>query len=117
MSVCCMFPHCMLDIRVAVCVFQMQQQELAQVRQREANLTALAAIGPRKKRKLLDSQSSSAAAEVTLRTIQMGSQLIKAPVMESPYTFGIFLNNLCHPHPTTVFVLSAISYIHLTLAL
>ncbi|XP_016299158.1 transcription initiation factor TFIID subunit 4 [Sinocyclocheilus anshuiensis] len=28
------------------------QQELAQIRQREANLTALAAIGPRKKRKL-----------------------------------------------------------------
>lgn len=31
---------------------EMQQQELAQIRQREANLTALAAIGPRKKRKL-----------------------------------------------------------------
>lgn len=31
---------------------EMQQQELAQVRQREANLTALAAIGPRKKRKM-----------------------------------------------------------------
>nr|XP_043894938.1 transcription initiation factor TFIID subunit 4-like isoform X3 [Solea senegalensis] len=30
---------------------EMQQQELAQIRQREANLTALAAIGPRKKRK------------------------------------------------------------------
>ncbi|KAG9338020.1 hypothetical protein JZ751_027183 [Albula glossodonta] len=30
----------------------MQQQELAQMRQRDANLTALAAIGPRKKRKL-----------------------------------------------------------------
>lgn len=29
----------------------MQQQELAQMRQRDANLTALAAIGPRKKRK------------------------------------------------------------------
>lgn len=29
----------------------MQQQELAQIRYREANLTALAAIGPRKKRK------------------------------------------------------------------
>ncbi|XP_059186031.1 transcription initiation factor TFIID subunit 4-like [Centropristis striata] len=42
---------------------EMQQQELAQMRQREANLTALAAIGPRKKRKLLDSPSSSAAAE------------------------------------------------------
>ncbi|XP_068160410.1 transcription initiation factor TFIID subunit 4-like [Antennarius striatus] len=30
---------------------EMQQQELAQIRQREANLTALAAIGPRKKRR------------------------------------------------------------------
>uniref|UniRef100_A0A8C9ZWY7 TAF4A RNA polymerase II, TATA box binding protein (TBP)-associated factor n=1 Tax=Sander lucioperca TaxID=283035 RepID=A0A8C9ZWY7_SANLU len=38
---------------------EMQQQELAQMRQREANLTALAAIGPRKKRKILDSPSSS----------------------------------------------------------
>lgn len=46
----------------------MQQQELAQIRQKEANLTALAAIGPRKKRKVLDSPSSSAAAEVTLIT-------------------------------------------------
>ncbi|XP_039972257.1 transcription initiation factor TFIID subunit 4-like isoform X2 [Xiphias gladius] len=42
---------------------EMQQQELAQMRQREANLTALAAIGPRKKRKILDSPSSSAPAE------------------------------------------------------
>lgn len=42
---------------------EMQQQELAQMRQREANLTALAAIGPRKKRKILDSPSSSTAAE------------------------------------------------------
>ncbi|XP_042261522.1 transcription initiation factor TFIID subunit 4-like isoform X2 [Thunnus maccoyii] len=42
---------------------EMQQQELAQMRQREANLTALAAIGPRKKRKLLDSPSSSGTAE------------------------------------------------------
>ncbi|XP_077191885.1 transcription initiation factor TFIID subunit 4 isoform X3 [Paroedura picta] len=31
---------------------EMQQQELAQMRQREANQTALAAIGPRKKRKV-----------------------------------------------------------------
>lgn len=42
---------------------EMQQQELAQMRQREANLTALAAIGPRKKRKIPDSLSSSTAAE------------------------------------------------------
>lgn len=38
----------------------MQQQELAQMRQRDANLTALAAIGPRKKRKL-DSPGASGA--------------------------------------------------------
>lgn len=42
---------------------EMQQQELAQMRQREANLTALAAIGPRKKRKIGDSSSSSALSE------------------------------------------------------
>ncbi|XP_061688477.1 transcription initiation factor TFIID subunit 4 isoform X2 [Syngnathoides biaculeatus] len=42
---------------------EMQQQELAQMRQREANLTALAAIGPRKKRKIPDSPSSTAVTE------------------------------------------------------
>ncbi|XP_056130012.1 transcription initiation factor TFIID subunit 4 [Lampris incognitus] len=41
---------------------EMQQQELAQIRQREANLTALAAIGPRKKRKM-DSPFSGASVE------------------------------------------------------
>ncbi|KAK7160031.1 hypothetical protein R3I93_007857 [Phoxinus phoxinus] len=39
---------------------EMQQQELAQMRQRDANLTALAAIGPRKKRKV-DSPGAAAA--------------------------------------------------------
>ncbi|XP_065147984.1 transcription initiation factor TFIID subunit 4 isoform X2 [Paramisgurnus dabryanus] len=42
---------------------EMQQQELAQMRQRDANLTALAAIGPRKKRKL-DLLGASAGAEL-----------------------------------------------------
>ncbi|KAG8131650.1 hypothetical protein E2320_009555 [Naja naja] len=41
---------------------EMQQQELAQMRQRDANLTALAAIGPRKKRKL-DSPGSGSGTE------------------------------------------------------
>lgn len=41
---------------------EMQQQELAQMRQRDANLTALAAIGPRKKRKL-DSPGASTGSE------------------------------------------------------
>lgn len=69
-----------------VCIAQMQQQELAQMRQREANLTALAAIGPRKKRKILDSPSSSAAAEVTENKIY------------SPYSLaypGVAVCNLC----------------------
>ncbi|XP_009996925.1 PREDICTED: transcription initiation factor TFIID subunit 4 [Chaetura pelagica] len=38
---------------------EMQQQELAQMRQRDANLTALAAIGPRKKRKIDSSGSGT----------------------------------------------------------
>lgn len=50
------------------CVFlQMQQQELAQMRQRDANLTALAAIGPRKKRKLDSPGGAGAGAEVRLQ--------------------------------------------------
>lgn len=42
----------------------MQQQELAQMRQRDANLTALAAIGPRKKRKLDSLGGATAGTEV-----------------------------------------------------
>lgn len=44
---------------------EMQQQELAQMRQRDANLTALAAIGPRKKRKMDSPGASSSGAEVS----------------------------------------------------
>uniref|UniRef100_A0A3Q2TMM2 Transcription initiation factor TFIID subunit 4-like n=1 Tax=Fundulus heteroclitus TaxID=8078 RepID=A0A3Q2TMM2_FUNHE len=44
---------------------EMQQQELAQMRQRDANLTALAAIGPRKKRKLESGGGASGSSEVT----------------------------------------------------
>ncbi|XP_056461676.1 transcription initiation factor TFIID subunit 4-like isoform X2 [Gadus chalcogrammus] len=42
---------------------EMQQQELAMMRQKEANLTALAAIGPRKPRKPADASASAGAAE------------------------------------------------------
>ncbi|KAF4071939.1 hypothetical protein AMELA_G00268630 [Ameiurus melas] len=42
---------------------EMQQQELAQMRQRDANLTALAAIGPRKKRRV-DSPGATSGTEV-----------------------------------------------------
>ncbi|XP_028297567.1 transcription initiation factor TFIID subunit 4 isoform X3 [Gouania willdenowi] len=51
---------------------EMQQQELAQMRQRDANLTALAAIGPRKKRKVDSPGATSSGAEVSSST--MGSQ-------------------------------------------
>lgn len=44
---------------------EMQQQELAQMRQRDANLTALAAIGPRKKRKLDSPGGTTASSEVS----------------------------------------------------
>lgn len=48
---------------------QMQQQELAQMRQRDANLTALAAIGPRKKRKMDSPGGAASGSEVrTQRT-------------------------------------------------
>ncbi|XP_061898637.1 transcription initiation factor TFIID subunit 4-like [Entelurus aequoreus] len=43
---------------------EMQQQELAQIRQRDANLTALAAIGPRKKRRMDSPGSTTACTEV-----------------------------------------------------
>ncbi|XP_059191691.1 transcription initiation factor TFIID subunit 4-like [Centropristis striata] len=43
---------------------EMQQQELAQMRQRDANLTALAAIGPRKKRKLDSPGGAGSGSEV-----------------------------------------------------
>lgn len=47
------------------CLLQMQQQELAQMRQRDANLTALAAIGPRKKRKVDSAGTTPPGTEVT----------------------------------------------------
>lgn len=43
---------------------EMQQQELAEIRQRDANLTALAAIGPRKRKKM-DSPGSAGVAETS----------------------------------------------------
>ncbi|XP_061835567.2 transcription initiation factor TFIID subunit 4-like isoform X2 [Nerophis lumbriciformis] len=49
---------------------EMQQQELAQIRQREANLTALAAIGPRKKRKMDSPLRASSAEGVGLDSSQ-----------------------------------------------
>uniref|UniRef100_A0A8C7ZVY9 TAFH domain-containing protein n=1 Tax=Oryzias sinensis TaxID=183150 RepID=A0A8C7ZVY9_9TELE len=44
---------------------EMQQQELAQMRQRDANLTALAAIGPRKKRKVDSPRAQPSGTEVS----------------------------------------------------
>lgn len=54
--------------------FQMQQAEQAQIRQREANLTALAAIGPRKKRKMDSPGSSTSGTEV--RVLKCGSMKV-----------------------------------------
>ncbi|XP_075939357.1 transcription initiation factor TFIID subunit 4-like [Anarhichas minor] len=45
---------------------EMQQQELAQMRQRDANLTALAAIGPRRKRRMDSPGGSSSGPEVAV---------------------------------------------------
>ncbi|XP_059507780.1 transcription initiation factor TFIID subunit 4-like isoform X4 [Stegostoma tigrinum] len=72
---------------------EMQQQELAQMRQRDANLTALAAIGPRKKRKL-DSpgpqaiEVGMAAGEVTRQGAgpTTGPQAGSRPALSRQYT-------------------------------
>ncbi|XP_067905129.1 transcription initiation factor TFIID subunit 4-like isoform X2 [Heterodontus francisci] len=68
---------------------EMQQQELAQMRQRDANLTALAAIGPRKKRKL-DSPGPQAT-EVGMATGEgtaptLGPQAGYGPASSRQYT-------------------------------
>lgn len=47
----------------------MQQQELAQMRQRDANLTALAAIGPRKKRKVDSPGATPSGTEVRTKPL------------------------------------------------
>uniref|UniRef100_A0A8C7FT48 TATA-box binding protein associated factor 4 n=1 Tax=Oncorhynchus kisutch TaxID=8019 RepID=A0A8C7FT48_ONCKI len=52
---------------------EMQQQELNQIRQKEANMTALAAIGPRKKRKM-NSPVSGTGAESSSTTSSGGSR-------------------------------------------
>lgn len=46
--------------------FQLQQMEEAQLQQREANLTALAAIGPRRKRPLEQTDSQVGVCAVSL---------------------------------------------------
>lgn len=56
----------------------MQQQELAQMRQRDANLTALAAIGPRKKRKVDSPGATPSGTEV--RTILSMFFFLSSPV-------------------------------------
>uniref|UniRef100_A0A8C6PL63 Si:dkey-219c3.2 n=1 Tax=Nothobranchius furzeri TaxID=105023 RepID=A0A8C6PL63_NOTFU len=52
---------------------EMQQQELAQMRQRDANLTALAAIGPRKKRKMDSGDAVTGGGEVRNSGVASGS--------------------------------------------
>ncbi|KAM6980437.1 LOW QUALITY PROTEIN: transcription initiation factor TFIID subunit 4 [Aplochiton taeniatus] len=59
---------------------EMQQQEQAQMRQRDANLTALAAIGPRKKRKMGSPGASSSGTE------GLGVSVASPPSSSSPST-------------------------------
>ncbi|MEQ2208346.1 hypothetical protein XENOCAPTIV_025673 [Xenoophorus captivus] len=63
---------------------KMQQQELAQMRQRDANLTALAAIGPRKKRKLDSGGGASGGSE----TLTQDPSSISHPRRILPLTEG-----------------------------
>ncbi|EHB07485.1 Transcription initiation factor TFIID subunit 4 [Heterocephalus glaber] len=65
---------------------EMQQQELAQMRQRDANLTALAAIGPRKKRKV-DYAGPGSGAEVQQ---QRGGRVVTAALHRVAQAQGVF---------------------------
>ncbi|XP_072185005.1 transcription initiation factor TFIID subunit 4B isoform X2 [Excalfactoria chinensis] len=60
-------------LRLKQKVKEMQQLELAQMQQREANLTALAAIGPRKKRPLDSSNAGSGTEGLNSNGIAPGS--------------------------------------------
>uniref|UniRef100_A0A8V5GY93 Uncharacterized protein n=1 Tax=Melopsittacus undulatus TaxID=13146 RepID=A0A8V5GY93_MELUD len=69
---------------------EMQQQELAQMRYRDANLTALAAIGPRKKRKLDSPALLTVGGEVKLcidNKVQ-GLRLTKCLLLQSRARLG-----------------------------
>lgn len=68
------------------CLFQMQQQELAQMRQRDANLTALAAIGPRKKRKVDSPGATPSGTEVRLLQLHVLTSYLSY-TLKSPLTF------------------------------
>lgn len=69
-----LFPVMDLGVTLVwLCSSQMQQQELAQMRQRDANLTALAAIGPRKKRKLDSPGAVASGAEVRGHPVRGGA--------------------------------------------
>lgn len=61
----------------------MQQQELAQMRQRDANLTALAAIGPRKKRKVDSPGTTPSGTEVRSTLFQWHNDKIFCPCLGS----------------------------------
>lgn len=55
----CVFNEHLPELKKIFLFIQLQQAEAEELRQREANLTALAAIGPRKKRKLDFSDSTN----------------------------------------------------------
>ncbi|TRY90157.1 hypothetical protein DNTS_033345 [Danionella cerebrum] len=63
---------------------EMQQQELAEMRQRDANLTALAAIGPRKKRKLDSPGPTSTGIEQFIDDISLSFIQLHVPSSRFP---------------------------------
>lgn len=91
---------------------KMQQQELAQMRQRDANLTALAAIGPRKKRKV-DSPGPGSGPEVPLGCRDRGW---RASGVSLPLTLqGVGLSHHLHVvSPPSEYVLHLMLYIKST---
>uniref|UniRef100_UPI00358F0479 transcription initiation factor TFIID subunit 4-like isoform X2 n=1 Tax=Myxine glutinosa TaxID=7769 RepID=UPI00358F0479 len=68
----------------------MQQQEQAEIRQREANLTALAAIGPRKKPRLDPGTTCSAGEGPS----SLGSQTVPQPRLVRPRPTRVCLRDL-----------------------
>ncbi len=71
----------------------MQQQELAQMRQRDANLTALAAIGPRKKRKVDSPGTTPSGTEVRIKLTLMTVLSIFCPYPVDTFDLNSTLNS------------------------
>uniref|UniRef100_A0A8C2HAT1 Transcription initiation factor TFIID component TAF4 C-terminal domain-containing protein n=1 Tax=Cyprinus carpio TaxID=7962 RepID=A0A8C2HAT1_CYPCA len=89
---------------------EMQQQELAQMRQRDANLTALAAIGPRKKRKVDSPGATATGTEVRTslhRTVLDECKRSVAIQVKSLETllFLMFLKEVSSAHQACIYLI------------